>query len=110
MKVTHRVLIAVPVGSKLAAGINYAGKTGKSADSDSFTGGYMVGGQEWAVACWGVDSEGQKNFDQLIAAFPGAKVVKWPAKDSPPEAELAKLGITRPVNISTGKVETVKGK
>lgn len=108
MKITHRVLIAIPIASKAAAGSIYAQRTGKSADNDSFTPGFKVGSAEWAVACWGVDEEGQKQFDQLLAAYPSAKVFKWADKDATPEQRLASLGIDPP-SKSSG-VDVVKGK
>jgi hypothetical protein len=104
MRVTHRVIIAVPVTSKLAAGLVYAAKTKKSADNNSFTAGFFDGQyNEWAVACWGVDSKGQLDFDTLLAAYPVAKVIMWADEDATPEDQLAGLGLSRPLVDMGGK-------
>ena len=93
-----RLLMAVPIASKLAAGKVYAGHTKRSADDHSFTPGFFdAGGNEWAVACWAVGKDTMAQFDSLIAAYPAAKVVSWLDGDGSPEQELAKLGLSRPV-------------
>ena len=93
-----RLMMAVPVASKLTAAKVYSAHTQNPADDDSFTAGFFdAGNNEWAVACWAVDKAAMAQFDALLAAYPAAKVMTWLDSESSPEAELAKLGLSRPV-------------
>lgn len=93
-----RLLMAVPVASKLTAAKVYSAHTKNPADDHSFTTGFFdAGNNEWAVACWAVDKSAMAQFDALLAAYPAAKVVSWLDSESSPEQQLASLGLSRPV-------------
>ena len=97
-KEIKRLLMAVPLASRLAAGKVYSGHTKQPADDHSFTAGFFdAGNNEWAVACWAVDKAAMAQFDLLLAAYPAAKVLSWLDAESSPEQQLAVLGLSRPV-------------
>jgi hypothetical protein len=93
-----RILMAVPLASKVAAGKVYSAYTKNAADDDSFTAGFFDAiYNEWAVACWAVDKETMAQFDSLLQAYPAAKVLSWMDGESTPEQQLTALGLSRPV-------------